>query len=55
MDDRPQLYDLSSVVSFTADDIEDAEAQMDDLLDLLEEKGFSVQQASLEEAVLMHD
>lgn len=55
MNNRPQMYDINSVVSFTADDIEEAEASMDELLDFLEEKGFSVQSASLAEAVLIED
>lgn len=52
LDEKPQLYDINSVVSFTANDITEAESMMDDLLDLLEDKGFSVQFATLEETVL---
>lgn len=46
------LYDISVVLSFAADDEDEAEGVLDQFLDKVETDGFDFQTASLEEAAI---
>jgi len=45
------FFDASLIVTFTAPDIDEADAELDRIIDILDEQGYDVQIGSLEESI----